>query len=84
MSHVSFTDLRNNLARHLDRVEADRVELVVTRQNHEPVVIVPLSEWEGMKETVHLLSSPENARRLRAAIDELDAGKGIERELFEP
>ena len=84
MSHVSFTDLRNNLARHLDRVEADRVELVVTRQNRESVVIVPLSEWEAMKETIHLLSSPENARRLRAAIDELDAGKGAERELIEP
>ena len=39
MAHVTFTDLRNNLASHLDKIEADRTELVVTRQNHEPVVI---------------------------------------------
>ena len=50
MNHVTFTDLRNNLATHLDRVEQDRAELVVTRQNHEPVVIVPLADWVGMKE----------------------------------
>ena len=81
MSHVSFTDLRANLASHLDKIEADRAELVVTRQNHEPVVIVSLSEWEGMKETLHLLSTPENARRLRAAMTELDAGKGKPRKL---
>jgi antitoxin YefM len=72
------------LHRNLDKVEADRAELVVTRQNHEPVVIIPLAEWEGMKETLHLLSAPENARRLRESIAELDAGKGTERSLIEP
>lgn len=84
MSHVTFTDLRNNLATHLDKVEADRAEMVVTRQGHEPVVIVPLSEWEGMKETLHLLSTPANARRLREAIDQLNAGHGTERDLIVP
>lgn len=84
MSYITtFTDLRNNLAMHLDRVEGDRMELVVTRQNHDPVVIVSLAEWEGMKETLHLLSSPANAEKLRQSIAELDAGKGIERDLIE-
>ena len=84
MAQVSFTDLRNNLATHLDKVEADRTELVVTRQNHDPVVIVSLSEWEGMKETLHLLSTPENARHLRESIAQANAGKLVERELIEP
>ncbi len=83
MSHVTFTDLRNNLATHLDKVESDRAELVVTRQNHEPVVIVPLSEWEGMKATLHLLSTPANARRLRASLAAAKAGNLIERGLVE-
>ncbi len=83
MSYVTFTELRNNLATHLDRVEQDRKELVVTRQNHDPVVIVSLAEWEGMKETLHLLSTPANAEQLRASIAELDAGKGLERDLIE-
>jgi antitoxin YefM len=84
MSYVTFTDLRNNLASHLDKVEQDRAELIVTRQGHEPAVIVSLADWEGMKETLHLLSSPVNAERLLASIAEADAGKLTERELIEP
>ena len=83
MPYVTFTDLRNNLATHLDRVENDRAELIVTRQGHEPTVIVSLADWEGMKETSYLLSSPANAERLLESIAELDAGKGIERDLIE-
>lgn len=81
MSHISFTDLRANMAKHFDQVEADRTELVVTRQNHEPVVILPLAELEGLRETVHLLSTPANAERLVRSIAELDAGHGAERKL---
>ncbi len=84
MAQVGFTELRNNLATHLDRVEQDRVELVVTRQNHEDLVILPRAEWEGLRETMHLLGTPANARRLLEAIAELDAGKGGAHDLIEP
>jgi len=83
MTQVSFTDLRNNLASHLDRLEADRAELVVTRQNHEPVVIVTLAEWEGMKETLHLLSTPANAAHLAASIADGEAVRFIAYDLEE-
>ena len=83
MSHVSFTELRANMAKHFDRVEADRAELVVTRQNHEPVVVMPLAELEGLRETLHLLSTPANAEHLRGSIAELDEGRGTERSLAE-
>ena len=64
MAHITLTELRANMAKHLDKVEADRVELVVTRQNHEPVVVMPLAELEGLRETLHLLSTPANAEHL--------------------
>ncbi len=44
----------------------------MTRQNHEAVVILPLAEFEGMRETLHLLSTPANADHLRRSIAELD------------
>jgi antitoxin YefM len=71
------------MAKHFDKLEQDRTELVVTRQNHEPVVIMPLAELEGLRETLHLLGSPANAERLRQSIAELDAGKGVERNLVD-
>jgi antitoxin YefM len=84
MGYVTFTDFRNNLATHLDKIEEDRVELIITRQNRTPSVIMPLSEWEGMKETLHLLSTTANAQWLRASIAEADQGLLAEHELIEP
>lgn len=83
MSHVTFTELRTSMAKHFDRVEQDRTELVVTRQNHEPVVLMPLAELEGLRETLHLLSTPANAEQLLRSIAELDAGAGQEQRLIE-
>lgn len=84
MAYVTLTELRANMAKHLDKVEKDRTELIVTRQNHEPVVVLPLSEWEGMKETLYLLSNPANAERLLKSIEEANFGKLEEHELIEP
>ena len=36
-----------------------------------------------MKETTYLMRSPENARRLREAIDQLERGEGVVHELIE-
>jgi antitoxin YefM len=84
MRHVTLTELRSNMAKYFDQVVADRDELIVTRQNHEPVVIMPLAELEGLRETLHLLSSPANAEHLLKSIADANAGKLVERELIEP
>lgn len=83
MAQVGFTELRRNMAVHLDRVETDRTELVVTRQNHENLVILPLAELEGLRETLHLLGTPAKAERLRRSIAEIEAGRGIEHDLID-
>ena len=84
MDVVTYTDARANLKEVMDRVIADRTHVVVTRQKSEAVVMVSLSEWNAMEETMHLLSSPRNAERLRASIQQMDAGKGKERDLVKP
>ncbi|MCW4115098.1 type II toxin-antitoxin system prevent-host-death family antitoxin [Aurantimonas sp. MSK8Z-1] len=84
MGHVSFSELRANMARHFDRVETDRTELVVTRQNHEPLVVMTLAELESLRETLHVLSTPANAEHVLASIADLDDGDGEEHALVEP
>ncbi|MBC8131076.1 MAG: type II toxin-antitoxin system prevent-host-death family antitoxin [Rhizobiaceae bacterium] len=84
MSHVNFTELRTNMAAHFDKVVSDRTELVVTRRNHESVVILPRSEWEGMRETLHLLGAPANADHLRRSIRSYEEGRATEQELVDP
>jgi antitoxin YefM len=84
MDVISYSDSRAKLKEVMDRVVEDHRPVVITRQRAEAVVMVSLADWNAMEETVRLLSSPSNAARLRDAITELDAGKGVERDLIEP
>lgn len=83
MDVVNYSDARQNLKGLMDRVVADVTPIVVTRQKAESVVVVSLTEWNSINETLHLLSSPKNAERLLSAIRELEAGDGVERDLIE-
>lgn len=79
--YVSYSDLRQHLKRRLDQVCESRAPLVVTRRNREPVVMLALSEYESMTETLHLLRNPANAEHLLASIAEAEAGAFIEPDL---
>jgi len=84
MDVLTYSDTRANLKDVMDRVVEDRAPVIITRQKAEAVVMVSLADWNAMEETLHLLSTPLNAERLREAVRELDAGGGTERELIEP
>jgi antitoxin YefM len=75
MTHVSYSDLRQNLSRYLDEAVQTRVPIVVTRQNGRGnVVMLAEAEYAGWQETVHLLSSPANAERLLRGVREAETG----------
>jgi antitoxin YefM len=84
MEVVTYSDARANLKDVMDRVVADKTEVIVTRQKAEAVVMISLAEWNSISETLHLLSSPRNAQRLRESIRQMDAGKGVEHDLIVP
>jgi antitoxin YefM len=85
MAHVSFTDLRQHMARYFDRVTADREPLVVTRQGGKAnLVVMSEDEFAGWQETVHLLASPANATRLMASVRQARAGSAREHKLVAP
>jgi antitoxin YefM len=83
MDVMTYSDARAQLKDVMDRAINDKQEIVVTRRKGEAVVIVSLDAWSAINETLHLLSSPRNAARLRSSIAQLDAGNGRERELPE-
>jgi len=84
MAHVSYSDLRGNLAKYMEEVCDSHAALHVTRQNARTVVMVSEDEYEGMMETLHLLKSPANAARLLRSIEQANSGRATERELIEP
>ena len=81
MDVINYTEARASLKDVMDRVIHDRVEVVVTRKRREAVVVMSLDEYNAIQETLHLQRSPANARRLQAAIAQLEAGQGIARDL---
>jgi antitoxin YefM len=84
MAHVSYSELRNNLASYMDAVCDDQAPLFVTRQNARSVVLMSADEYESLMETVHLLKSPANSARLMRSIQDADQGKLGTHELLEP
>lgn len=75
MTHVSYTDLRQNLSRYLDEAVDTRAPIVVTRQGGKGnVVMISEAEFAGWQETVHLLSSPRNAERLLRGVRQAETG----------
>lgn len=85
MTHVSYTELRQNLSRYLDEVVESHAPVVVTRQGGKGnVVMLSEDEFAGWQETVHLLSSPKNAERLLRSIREADEGQLVARDLLKP
>lgn len=83
MAHVSYSELRNNLASYMDDVCDNRAPLFVTRQNARSVVLMSEDDYDGLMETVHLLKSPANSARLLKSIAKADHSL-TEHELIEP
>lgn len=84
MDVVTFTEASARLKDVMDRAIKDREPVVITRQKSESVVVVSLADWNAIEKTLHLLATPANAERLRQSIQQIDAGKGVERDLVRP
>ena len=84
MKVLTISDVRKNFAAVVDMVIDDAEECVIPRGGGKAVVIVSLDEWNAMKETLHVLGSASNARRLLESIAQADAGLVEEHPLLDP
>ncbi len=83
MEALTYSRARQELAQTMDRVCGNHQPVIITRQKSDSVVMMSLDDFESLQETANLLRAPRNARRLLEAMAELEAGKGVERELQE-
>lgn len=81
---TTYSEARQNLKAVMDRVVEDRLPVVISRRNAEPVVMISLSEWNSWQETQYLRASDANRRALDAAIAELDQGEVVEHSPAKP
>ena len=83
MDALSYTAARANLAKTMDRVCEDHEPIMITRSGETSVVMISLADYKALEETVYLLRSPKNAKRLLESVADLERGRGVERTLAE-
>ena len=81
MDAITYSAARANLASTMDRVCNDHEALIITRNGEQSVVMLSLEDFQSLEETAYLLRNPANAKRLLTAMGQLNAGKGVKREL---
>jgi antitoxin YefM len=72
---TSPTEARSNFFKLLEQVVENHQVFIIHRREGENVALISESDLQSLVETVYLLRSPANARRLLDAIEESRSGK---------
>ena len=83
MNVTTISKFRKNAKNYFDQVIEDQDTLLITRNDGQTVVLIPLDTFNSYTETDYLLSNPVNAQRLRKSIEDAKAGKVAVHELIE-
>ncbi len=84
MQAVNYSTARNNLRSIIEDIDTNCEEYLVVTKDDRQVVIISYDEYQSMKETLHLLSTPANRERLLRSIGQIEKGKFQRRKLIDP
>lgn len=82
MKTMSYSAVRANLAKAIEKVTQDHAPILITRQKGAAAVLVSLEDFESWQETTYLMRNPANAVHLRRGIAQVEAGKTRRRKLL--
>jgi antitoxin YefM len=77
MKTATVTDFRANMKERLQEIVDDKDILILTGPKNDYVVLA-LEDYNAMKETQYLLSSPVNGARLMESIAQDSAGEYVQ------
>ena len=83
MQVLNYTEFRKNLTKNLNKVNEDQEIVVVSRNKGKNVVVMSLEEYNSINETLHLINSNANRKRLDEAIEEMEKGRFLKYPLIE-
>jgi antitoxin YefM len=83
MIAANYSEFRNELKNYLDNVEFNNETLIIKRGSGKGTVLISLDEYNSIMETLHLLSSKKNAKRLFESIEQMKTGKRAQHKLIE-
>ena len=83
MIAANYTEFRTGLKNYLDDVENNNETLIIKRGSGKGTVMISLDEYNSIMETLHLLSSKKNAKRLFESIEQMKTGNKVKHSLIE-
>lgn len=69
VTKTTYSSARKSFRALWDEVVSTREPVFITRRGAEDIALISADELNSIMETVHLLRSPENARRLLTALN---------------
>lgn len=77
MKTTSYTDLKANLKSYIDAVIDNYNTVVVNHGNGKGVVMISLDEYNSLKETEYLMSSPDTMKAIHKGEEDIKNGNSI-------
>lgn len=77
MRTADYTDLRTNLKSYIDSVIDDYDTVIINCGNGKGVVMISLDEYNSLKETEYIMSSPETMASIRQGEEDIKNGNYI-------
>jgi len=82
MNTLDFTASPSSLPQMLSHVASTHESVIITQTNQPPIIMMPLDEYESMKETIYLLGNPANAKHILYSLEHLRKGNAESKELI--
>lgn len=83
MQVISYSEARNSFKAVIDRVIDDQDVTMIHRRSGSHAVLMSEAAYSSMRETLHLLSNPVNAKHILESVEQHKAGKAKTRQLIE-
>jgi antitoxin YefM len=74
---ITLKELRPELPHVVDAVESKLDRYIVTRRGHPVMMLISPEDYEGLLETIEILSDKSAAKRIRKSWREAKTGKRI-------
>ncbi len=81
MQPIVYSKARNNLKKLINEACDDQEEFVITTKNNKNAVLMSLEEYSAIKETLYLLTSKTNRKRLYEAIDQIENSDFLKKDI---
>lgn len=83
MKEINYSYFRNHLSSVLNDVNDNHTPILITRQKQKPAVVISLDDYNTYQETMYLMSSNKNRKRLNSSVQDIESNNVIKKHIIE-